>query len=242
MPRAGLFAGTAGYQYDHWRGVFYPERLRRADWFDFYAEHFSAIEINNTFYNLPKQETFDAWRRAAPRGFRYALKFSRYGTHMKKLKDPQASVPPFMRAAERLGAALGPVLVQLPGNWRVDVNRLRAFLEALPVGVRFAFEFRDRSWLCEDVFALLQKHGAALVEHDMLARHPRCTTADFVYRRFHGEHYHGDYSHQYLTARARRAAAELAAGREVYAFFNNDADGHAPANARDLMRYVAARG
>lgn len=238
MTQGRLYVGTSGYQYRHWRGVFYPEDLRQADWFDYYTSQFDVVEINNSFYRLPSHETFDAWKAAAPEGFCYVLKFSRYGSHLKKLKHPENSVTRFMDGARRLGDALGPILVQLPGNWRVNIERLREFLDALPPKQRFAFEFRHPSWLCEEVYELLERHHAALVEHDMLPDHPRRITADFVYWRFHGQRYRGNYSPQHLSARARRAADELAAGRDVYAFFNNDAEGYAPANARDLVRYI----
>jgi uncharacterized protein YecE (DUF72 family) len=234
-----LFIGTSGYQYDDWRGRFYPSDLPKSAWFAHYAEHFDAVELNATFYRLPEASTFDRWRNAAPAGFCYALKFSRYGTHMKKLKDPGGPIELFVERARLLGPTLGPILVQLPPRWHVDVGRLRAFLEAVPKHYRWAIELRDPSWLCEDVYALLRKHGAALCVHDLIERHPRVQTADWVYLRFHGDRYSGSYSPQALSAAARRVRAHLANGRDVYAFFNNDVGGHAVRNAADLRRYVA---
>lgn len=239
MASGRLHVGTSGYQYNHWRGHFYPDKLPKRAWFDHYARHFDALEVNATFYNLPKAATVDDWAAQAPAGFRYVPKFSRFGSHMKKLKDPDASVPPFVDAVRRLGNTLGPVLVQLPGNWRVDTGRLQNFLEVLPGDVRWAFEFRDASWLCDDVFALLERHGAALVIHDLLPDHPDRPTADFEYRRYHGGEGHDrGYNPQYLVACARQIRAGLAAGRDVYAFFNNDISAHAPDNAARLKRYL----
>ena len=237
--RRGQFrVGTSGYQYDHWRGIFYPAELPKSQWFAFYARHFDTVELNSTFYRLPGPHVFDAWREAAPPGLLYALKFSRFGTHRKRLREPAQPVRLFMSRARRLKSALGPVLVQLPPRWHANPDRLAGFLEALPPGARWAIEFRDPSWLCEPVFALLADHGVALCVHDMLAEHPRRLTADFTYLRFHGRRYGGSYTPQQLSAQARRICALLAGGVDVYAYFNNDAEGHAVRNALDLRRYV----
>lgn len=233
--------GTSGYQYDHWRGTFYPEELPRARWFEHYARHFDAVEINNTFYRLPSAATFKAWRDAAPRGFLYALKFSRYGSHMKCLKSPAATIAKFVRPASGLKDHLGPILVQLKPRWSVDVDRLRRFLERTR-GTRWAVEFRDRSWLCGPVFDLLRKHNAALCVHDMLDDHPYEITADWVYLRFHGDHYRGSYSPQFLADLAARIAGHLADGLDVFAFFNNDAEGQAARNALDLKSFLDPTG
>jgi uncharacterized protein YecE (DUF72 family) len=236
--RGQLRVGTSGWQYDHWRGVFYPPALKKSEWFAHYAEHFSTVEINNTFYHLPKAETFEAWRRQAPPGFCYVLKFSRYGSHIKKLKDPDGSVGVFLDRAERLGGLLGPVLVQLPPGWSANVERLGAFLAAAPRRRRWAVEFRHPSWLCEEVYQVLRRHRAALCVHDLLPDHPREVTADWVYLRFHGPGPWGDYPHQALSASARRIRDHLAEGRDVFAYFNNDAHGYAVRNALALRRYV----
>lgn len=242
QSRGAVGIGTSGYQYPHWQGVFYPDELPRAHWFEYYTRYFAVTEINNTFYRLPAPEVFDEWRRAAPDGFRYALKYSRYGSHIKRLKDPGDHVGTFMERACHLGPALGPILVQLPPNWRVDAARLQAFLEATPSDQRWAVELRDERWLCDAVFALLEKHNAALVVHDMIDDHPDEATADWAYLRFHGPR--GDYRHSYspqkLTAIARRVRRHRDTGRDVYAFFNNDDKGHAVNNALALRRYVDA--
>ncbi len=229
-----LRVGTSGWQYDHWRGVFYPDALPKKQWFSHYAQHFDTVEINSTFYNLPAAKTFDAWREQAPEGFVYVLKFSRYGSHLKKLKDPEGSIGTFMDRARHLGPVLGPILVQLPPNWGAVPGRLTDFLAAAPSDQRWAFEFRDRSWLCEEVYALLREHDAALCIHDLIDDHPEVVTAGWVYLRFHGASNGGSYSRPHLAAQAAKIGDHLRAGRDVYAFFNNDVRGYAVANAQDL--------
>jgi uncharacterized protein YecE (DUF72 family) len=236
--RGRLRVGTSGYQYDHWRGLFYPAGLAKKRWFAHYAGHFDTVEINNTFYRLPAAATFDAWREAAPKGFCYALKFSRWGTHLKRLTDAKATIDLFLERAERLGNSLGPILVQLPPRWRANPERLDEFLAHAPKRHRWAVEFRDPSWLCAEVYAVLRRRRAALCFHDRLADHPRAVTADWVYQRFHGVEYGGDYGRRTLRAEAEQMRGWLADGLDVYAYFNNDVGGFAVPNARDLRRLV----
>lgn len=238
--RAAFRVGTSGYQYDHWQGVLYPAGLPKSRRFAFYAERFDTVEVNNTFYRLPAPQTFETWRDAAPSGFRYSLKYSRYGTHMKRLRDPETHLPAFLEGADRLRSRCGPILVQLPPNWGRDLARLEGFLSAAPRRHRWVIEVRDPDWLSDELYNLLASHNVALCIHDLIADHPRPTTADWIYLRFHGEEYGGCYSHQALSASARRIRRHLAAGRDVYAYFNNDRDGHAVENARQLRRYVSA--
>ncbi|MFP4500373.1 MAG: DUF72 domain-containing protein [Candidatus Hydrogenedentota bacterium] len=233
-----IYIGTSGYQYDHWRGTFYPEKMPKRAWFAHYTAHFETVEINNTFYNLPSEKTFRAWADAAPSGFHFTLKFSRFATHMKKLKDPDNSIPKFLERAELLGGHLGPILVQLPPNWGVNPERLDTFFAYAPAKHRWAVELRDADWFRDEVYDVLRKHGVALVVHDMIANHPRVHTADWTYERFHGGDYTQPYTHQALTAAAQRFMEYRDAGHDVYVYFNNDAEGYAVANAHDLRRYV----
>jgi uncharacterized protein YecE (DUF72 family) len=236
-----VWIGTSGYQYNHWKGIFYPEDLPKKNWFLHYCGHFKTVEINNTFYNLPKAGTFETWRDQAPEDFCYALKYSRYGTHMKKLKDPEQALDTFMAVASILQKKLGPVLVQLPPHWKANPERLEEFLKKLPFGRRFAVEFRDPSWLDESILTILENHQTALCVHDMIGDHPDRATTDWVYYRFHGRNYGGQYSHQKLSAMADRLTEHSKAGRDVFAYFNNDLAGYAVDNALDLRRYVEAR-
>ncbi len=238
-PQTGrLRVGTSGYQYDHWRGVLYPEGLPKKQWFAHYADHFDTVEINNTFYNLPSAETFNKWRQQTPAGFVYALKYSRFGSHIKRLKDPGNHVPTFLERADRLGTALGPILVQLPPNWRANADRLREFTEALDTSHRWVIEVRDTSWLTDEIYGILREAHVGLCIHDMIEDHPRVVTTGWTYLRFHGESYAGSYSRKALNAWAKWIKEQLDGGVDVYAYFNNDAEGHAVANAQDLHRAV----
>lgn len=236
--------GTSGWSYRHWIGPFYPEGTRSADFLSHYAAQFDASEVNNTFYSLPGPETFAAWREATPAGFEFACKASRYITHMKKLKDPRESVARFFAAVDALGDKLGPILFQLPPNFPINLGRLRAFLDSLPAGYRYAFEFREESWFDEPVYELLDRHGAALVIYDLEgALSPLRATGALVYLRLHGpssEAYCGSYDDAALQSWAARIAAWRQDGRHVYCFFDNDEAGYAAQNARRLQTLLAS--
>jgi uncharacterized protein YecE (DUF72 family) len=236
--RGKLHIGTSGYHYAHWRGVFYPKNLPKQYWFAYYTRHFDSVEINNTFYRLPPAQTFETWREQAPQDFCYALKFSRYSSHLKHLKEPHASIARFLERASRLREHLGPILVQLPPRWRPDPERLASFLQAAPRDYRWAIELRDPRWLCDEVYALLRNSAAALCIHDLIADYPRCITADWVYLRYHGVSSGGSYTQQALIAQASQIEQYLDDGLDVFAYFNNDVHGYAVHNAADLRRYV----
>ena len=200
--------GCSGWQYKHWRGDFYPPDLPQSRWLEYYAERFNTVEINNTFYRLPDATTFASWGRRVPRGFVYALKASRYLTHMKKLKDPEGPLELFFTCAKLLGSALGPVLYQLPPRWPltpVSLARFETFLKALPRRRRHAVEFREPSWYSDEVFALLQHHRVALCLHDMKGSATgTLTIGPFVYVRFHGPAPAADASTASLRAAQRQ--------------------------------------
>lgn len=235
--------GCSGWQYQHWRGVFYPAELPQSQWLDYYARHFDTVEINNTFYRLPEASTFAAWGRRAPRTFVYAVKASRYLTHMKKLKDPEDPIARFFTRARRLGRAFGPILYQLPTGWRINLERLERFLEALPPRRRHTIELRDPSWYAPEVFALLERHRVALCLHDMAgSASGKLAIGPFVYVRFHGpQKYSGRYPDAVLEGWAEWMAAQLREGKPVYAYFNNDVGGHAPRDATRLREMLTDR-
>jgi uncharacterized protein YecE (DUF72 family) len=235
-----LRVGTSGFQYDHWREIFYPEGLPQSQWLEYYARRFDTVELNVTFYRLPSLKTFASWRRRAPENFCYAVKFSKYATHQKKLADPEESITAFLAGAEQLEDLLGPILVQLPPYWRVNAGRLDAFLALTPKRHRWTVEFRDPSWLTEEVYEVLRRHQAALCIHDKLDAHPWELTADWTYVRFHGPDGGNrlKYSSQKLLACARKMARLLAEGVDVYAYFNNDLEGHAIEDALTLRRFI----
>jgi uncharacterized protein YecE (DUF72 family) len=235
--------GCSGWQYRDWRGVVYPPELPQRCWFAWYAEQFDTVELNSTFYRLPAASTVEAWAKAAPPGFEYAVKVGAFGSHRMKLRDPQRWLANHLDRVDRLGDALGPNLVQLPPRWRRDVGRLDDFLEAAPKRIRWAVELREPSWIHDEVFATLERHGAALVLHDLLPDQPMLVTAPFTYLRFHGpdavEHrYHGRYGGRRLWRWADRCTGWLAGGIDVHAFFNNDYEGHAVADARWLRSAI----
>jgi uncharacterized protein YecE (DUF72 family) len=234
--------GCSGWVYPHWRGRFYPEKLAVKHWFAFYAEHFDTVEINNSFYRLPKAETFDAWRDQAPEGFRYAVKANRFITQAKKLKDCDEPLERMMAPFRHLQPALGPILYQLPPRFRVNLDRLERFLELVPKDVTNVFEFRDPSWYSDAVFALLERHGAGFCAHDMPGlESPRLAVAGTAYVRLHGGEgkYWGRYADARLLEWADWFVDQAHLGREVWIYFNNDIDGHAIEDALTLKAMIA---
>ena len=225
--------------YKDWRGIVYPQELPTKRWFEHYATLFDTVEINNTFYRLPPISTVEGWAAQAPPGFTYAVKLGGFGSHRMKLRDAATWLPNHLDRVDRLGPTLGPNLVQLPPRWKRNVERLDEFLTAAPKTMRWAVELRDPSWVHDDVFETLRRHGAALCIHDLLADHPWELTTDWTYVRFHGpnaleQKYWGLYGPARLEPVAARLAAWLAQGLDVYAYFNNDYEGHAVTDARWL--------
>ncbi len=233
--------GCSGWQYKHWRGAFYPADLPASQWFACYASQFDTVEINNTFYRLPEASTFAAWRKQATVGFLYAVKASRFLTHMKKLKEPAEPIHRLFQRAQRLQRTLGPVLYQLPPHWPANIERLSAFVRALPKRRQHVIEFREPSWYNDEVFELLERKGIALCLHDMAgSRTRKMVVGPFVYVRFHGPaKYTGSYDDRVLNDWAEWLAAQMRHGRQIFAYFNNDAAGHAPRDAIRLRRAIA---
>jgi uncharacterized protein YecE (DUF72 family) len=233
--------GCSGWNYQHWRnGVFYPPRLPVQRWLGYYARQFDAVEVNATFYRLPRESAVANWVRESPPGFLFAVKMSRYVTHIKRLRDLPPSLELFYSRIRPLveSRKVGPVLWQLPGTFRRDDERLAEALEVLPAG-RHCFEFRHESWFAGEVYELLRSHGVALVIGDTPERPFQAheLTADWTFIRFH----HGargrrsNYSERELEEWARRIEG-WAADVDVYAYFNNDREGFAVRNGLWLKR------
>lgn len=234
--------GTSGYHYRHWLGTFYPKHLKAPRMLDYYLRHFDTVELNNSFYRLPTEAAFDGWRDSVPEGFVFAVKGSRFITHNKKLKDPENALTNLLPRAERLGTKLGPILWQLPPRWRMNVERLEEFLQALPKRFRYAFEFREASWHNPEVFALLRRHNAAYCIYQLAGYHTEHEiTADWTYIRLHGptEHkYAGSYSEEQLARWAKWVVEHCGRLRAIYVYFDNDQAGYAAHNARQLREMV----
>jgi uncharacterized protein YecE (DUF72 family) len=235
--------GCSGWSYKDWRGVVYPADAPPRTWFSHYAELFDTVEINNTFYRLPDASTVDAWAEQAPEGFCYASKVGQFGSHRKKLRDPAPWLARHLERVDRLGSHGGPNLLQLPPRWGRDAPRLDEFLAVAPRRIRWAVELRDPSWVHEEVFEVLERHGAALCIHDLLPDHPWRLTTDWTYLRFHGpralrEPYHGAYGARRLRPVADQIGSWLATGVDVYAYFNNDWDGNAVRDATRLREEI----
>lgn len=239
---ASVRIGCSGWNYRDWRGIFYPQDMPVKEWFAFYAATFDTVEVNNSFYRLPKAAVFEKWRDQAPAGFCYAVKASRYITHNKKLKDPDEPLARMIGNARHLGSRLGPLLYQLPPRWKLDRERLAQFLAALPRGLTHVLEFRDESWMTEDVLALLDAHGVAFCTHDMPGlKVPRWASGKAAYVRFHGGtgKYRGRYKESVLQDWADWMIGQSRTGRSVWAYFNNDYDADAIQDALTLRAMVS---
>lgn len=238
------FVGTSGWNYAHWRGVFYPAGVPSNRWLAYYAGCLRTVEINNSFYRLPEAETFARWREETPPDFLFAVKASRYLTHQKKLKEPQEALSRLLAHSAALGEKLGPILYQLPPRWHVNCERLRAFLDLLPPRLRHVFEFRDSSWHCDAVYSLLDAHGCGycIMSAPGLPCH-LIRTGGFLYLRMHGTepYYAGSYPDEALAEWIARLK-ELGTGEyPAYVYFNNDTQGYAIKNARRFLELLGGK-
>ena len=238
---AEIRIGTSGWHYRHWVGTFYPDDLKPARMFEYYQRFFDTVELNNSFYRLPTPEAFQTWRDAAAPDFRFAVKGSRFLTHNKKLKEPQQALDNLLPRAELLGKKLGPILFQLPPKWKLNSERLEAFLQALPKDRRYAFEFREPSWHTQAVYDILRRHNAAYCIYELAGFHtPIVVTADFAYVRLHGPggKYQGCYAGEKLCEWADRIVQWSRKLRAIYVYFDNDDSGYAPQNALELKQQL----
>ncbi|MBD3270929.1 MAG: DUF72 domain-containing protein [Elusimicrobia bacterium] len=237
-----IIIGTSGWHYTHWIGPFYPHNQDRKRFFEYYKNIFQTVEINNSFYRLPKKEVLRDWHNAAPEGFIFSIKASRYITHVKRLKEPVQSLKKFIEVLPYLKNSLGPVLFQLPPRFRCNHERLEQFLQALPRQYRYTFEFRDTSWFNDKTYALLSDHRCALCLYYFEEKYsPLVVTADFVYIRLHGseDKYTGKYSPTQIREWATRILEWHAHNKRIYCYFDNDQYGYAPQNARELIAQVS---
>jgi uncharacterized protein YecE (DUF72 family) len=237
-----FWVGTSGWQYDSWKGRFYPRNLPKSAWLAFFAERFATVEVNNSFYRLPSDAAFERWRDGTPPGFVIAPKVSRYLTHIRRLRDAAEPMELFWSRARLLGPKLGPMLFQLPPTFAADEERLASFLKLLPKKARSAFEFRHPSWDSKTTRSLLDDAGVALVLADRPgARVAAHVTGGWSYVRFHQGTPHGS---GYPRAKLRRWADRLVdlPAADVYVYFNNDPGGAAVRDAATLIELLEARG
>lgn len=239
---AEIRIGTSGYHYKHWLGRYYPEGTKPGEMLAHYLRDFDTVELNNTFYQLPDESTFDAWRKNTPADFLFAVKGSRFITHMIKLRDAQRGLTNFLPRAERLRGKLGPILWQLPPGWKVNAGRLEEFLALLPPKHRYTFELRNQTWMTDAVLDVLRKYNAAFCIYELAGlQSPIEITADWTYVRLHGPtafKYQGSYSDRQLAAWAERIGAWNRELRAVYVYFDNDDSAYAVNNALTLKRMV----
>jgi uncharacterized protein YecE (DUF72 family) len=232
--------GTSGWNYPHWRGAFYPPGLPSSKWLEFYAHHFDTVEINATFYGRPKPSTFEKWYQSTPPGFLFAVKASRYITHIKRLKNVKEPISRLYQDITPLREKLGAILFQLPPNLAFDEKQIKAFLELLDTTIPTAIEVRHESFHTRKFFQLLEEHNVAFCISDTAGKYPSLAyeiTADFTYIRLHGSRvlYASCYTREELETWARRI---LSWGVKAYVYFDNDAHGYAPQNARELKEIL----
>jgi uncharacterized protein YecE (DUF72 family) len=237
-----IYIGTSGWHYKHWIGTFYPHGTRDFEQLAYYLRFFKSVELNNSFYRLPPPQIFSNWKKAVPSDFVFAVKGSRFISHMKKLNVERESVSIFFKSVTKLKEKLGPILFQLPPKWKLNVERLSNFLRILPKKHRYAFEFRNQTWYNEKVYALLKKYSCSFCIYE-LEHHlsPVITTADFVYVRLHGpgSKYAGSYTAKQLSKWANYCREWQRLGKDVYIYFDNDQLGYAAFNAQTLQKLVS---
>ena len=234
---AKYYIGCSGWHYDHWRGLYYPEGLSKPKWLQFYARQFTTVELNNSFYRLPSEKAFTTWRESTPDDFVFAVKVSRFITHIKRLKNLDSAVETFLSRAVLLGQKLGPLLYQLPPNMKRNDEVLESFLSSLPQDYRHVVEFRHKSWIDDTVFDILRRYNVGLCVFDMPDFScPLVATSDFAYVRFHGSEglYYSCYSDEELSQWAQSIARLGQDIKAIYIYFNNDAEGFAIENAVTL--------
>lgn len=237
-----LRIGTSGWSYHHWQGLFYPEKLPSGRWLEYYCQHFDTVELNSSFYHLPKLATFENWQKRTPENFLFSVKGSRFISHILKLNGAREPLQNLLDNTSGLKEKLGPILFQLPPNFGLDTERLKKFAKILSTDQRFAFEFRHESWFCDEVYNLLRKNNLALAISDT-PKYPLIfeTTADFVYVRLHGHKvlYASKYSEAELQKWAEKVKGWLADDLEVFVYFDNDANANAIQNAQELKTLLS---
>ena len=243
---SNLFIGTSGWSYKHWSGIFYPEGIKPAKYLEYYLTRFDCVELNASFYHLPRKATVEGWVRRTPDTFVFCPKMSRYITHLRRLTNTESSLKNFFSVFEPMNDRLGPVLIQLPPGLKYDAVLIKEFVDMLKKQYgqfQYAIEVRHKSWIGDGFFSLLEEYGMSFVIADSGNRYPyyEAITTNFVYMRFHGNEklYASDYQEWELREYADKISSWMKKGKEVWAFFNNDYGGYAVKNAQKLRDLVA---
>lgn len=239
LSQANIFIGTSGWNYDHWKGVFYPDNCPKRKWLEFYTGKFGTVEVNATFYRTMKPQTFENWRLNTPDGFLWAVKANRFITHVRKLRNTQESLAIFFESLQPLSEKLGPVLFQLPPSLTFDPEVFAAFCGQLPQDKKIVIEARHASWLEKEPQAALKRHNIAWCMSDTAGRYPylEAVTSDFIYVRLHGSR--KLYASEYTADELERWKKKIHHwGLETYVYFDNDASGYAPKNALSLKEIM----
>lgn len=241
MNSAKVNIGTSGWYYQEWVGPFYPKEIKMGDLLNYYTRFFSTVEINLSFYRLPDRETFCHWANEVPEGFIFSVKANRYITHLKKLKDSFDPLNRFLEVVFFLKDHLGPILFQLPPRWKCNPERLEAFLQILPAGNHYVFEFRDPSWWNEAVYHLLKIYRVSFCIFDLsTVLSPIVSTSELIYIRLHGPNhaYCGQYSQETLMKWAKKIKEWSDQNKTIYCYFDNDQSGFAIKNALGLKEIL----
>ncbi len=232
--------GTSGWNYPHWKGIFYPDNIPRAKWLEYYSERFDTVELNATFYRLPKEQTFKNWNKRTPEGFLYSVKISKFITHTKRLKDCADALLKFYSAIEHLKEKLGPILIQLPPGLKYERSMFESFCYLLNSSYKHTLEVRNKSWLCDEAFQIMKEHGIAFCISDTAGRYPyhEEITADFVYIRLHGSK--KLYASEYTESEINQWATKIRKwNKPTYVYFDNDFNGYAVKNAHQLIQCLS---
>jgi len=237
--RPQIYIGTSGWNYKHWEGIFYPKKYPKSKWLEFYASHYTTVELNASFYRLPTPKTFEGWRERTPDTFLWAVKANRYITHIKRLKSVEEPLQRFFNAIKHLGAKLGPILFQIPPNLSFDEETLDLFCKGLKKNLLYSIEIRHPSWAQKRAIETLKDNNIALCISDSAGRYPYIekNTASFFYIRLHGSKklYSSEYSEEELQAYARKITGWK---KDTYIYFDNDYGGYAINNSKRLREIL----
>lgn len=244
MHPNNFYIGTSGWSYAGWLGNFYPEKIKSTLILPFYAKTFDSVELNNSFYQIPKEKNIKTWVEITPADFIFSCKANRYITHYKKLEDVRETVEKLIHAFSNFEQKLGPILFQFPPYWPVDLPCLQKFITELPQKYLYTFEFRHKSWFCEGLYELLDTHQMALCFYDHKAyQSPEIVTSQFIYMRMHGPSenaYQGAYEEETLTKYAQKFISWQKEGKAIYCYFDNDEKANAPKDALRLKEMIGS--